>query len=34
MKIGKAAAAPNYDVKIFVNWYKHFFCGNEFKKKF
>ena len=32
MKIGKAAAAPNYDVKIFVNWYKHFFCGNEFKK--
>ena len=32
MKIGKAAAAPNYDVKIFVNWYKHFFCGNEFNK--
>lgn len=32
MKIGKAAAAPSYDVKIFVNWYKHFFCGDEFKK--
>ncbi len=32
MKIGKAAAAPNYDVKIFVKWYKNYFCGNEFKK--
>ena len=32
MKIGKAAAAPNYDVKIFVSQYKHFFCGDEFKK--
>ena len=32
MKMGKAAAAPNYDVKIFVKWYKNYFCGKEFKK--
>ncbi len=32
MKIGKAAAAPNYDVKIFVKWYKNYFCSDQFKK--
>jgi len=32
MKVGKAGAAPYYDVNIFINWYKHFFCGKDFKK--
>ena len=32
MKMGKAGAAPYYDVNIFIDWYKHFFCGKNFKK--
>ena len=31
MKISKAAAAPNYDVKLFVGWYKNYFCSSRFK---
>ena len=31
MKISKAAAAPNYNVRLFVNWYKHYFCNSRFK---
>ena len=31
MKIGNAGAAPNYDVNIFIDWFKHFFSSNNFK---
>ena len=31
MKKGNAGAAPNYDVKIFIDWYKHFFGSDNFK---
>ncbi len=32
MKTGSAGAAPNYSVKIFVEWYKHYFGSINFKK--
>ncbi len=32
MKVGGAGAAPNYNVKIFVEWYKHYFGSKDFKK--
>ena len=32
MKTRKSGAGPNYDVKIFIKWYKHFFGSTHFKK--
>ncbi|MDA9996081.1 sulfotransferase [Candidatus Pelagibacter sp.] len=32
MKIRKSGAGPNYNVKIFIDWYKHFFGSLHFKK--
>ena len=32
MKLGNAGAAPNYNVKIFVDWYKYHFGSKNFNK--